>query len=328
MAKRRTPILTGTAAAVLFAADRTCCVCRLAQKPIQIHHIDEDPTNHDPSNLAVLCLDCHEATQARGGFSRGLDGDQIRLYRESWNQTVAARRSTAVEQAAAAPSGPYDADLATSLVEIDREAGNWVNLVFLYDALGNEELRDAAVERAIEGGVTNQVLGMLRRLQGRLSEVPTEIIDAHIAELRDANEYRLLAVMYEDLGRYRDAAEVYLRGLVSELGELSNFTLAHHLAEFASTEVIPGLFVRALQEAADNDDLWWQMRALEELEWTSELYALVLDNEERIATDPDLDDTQRGHLRLVLARAKGDDRAYKEARKDLERLEAEIDWNT
>src|SRR4051794_35262217 len=119
MAKARTAIPTSTAAAVLFAADRTCCVCRQPGKPIQIHHIDEDPTNHDAGNLAVLCLSCHDETQASGGFSRRLDGDQVQLYRDSWNQTVAARRSTSLEDdvVAGATSG-YDAQLVTSLVEV------------------------------------------------------------------------------------------------------------------------------------------------------------------------------------------------------------------
>ncbi len=213
-------------------------------------------------------------------------------------------------------------------VEIDREAGNWVNLAFLYDALGNQELRDGAIARAIEHGVTNEVLIMLRRLQGRISDVPTDVIDAHLADLEDAKRYRSLAVVYEDLGRYRDAADVYLRGLVDQLAELSDFTLAHHLAELARTEVIPGLFVQALQEAAGEDDLWWQVRALEELGWTSELHALVLDNEARIETDPDLFEEQRVRLRMILATAKGDSDAYKRARQDLERIEAGIDWNS
>src|SRR3954447_8844556 len=109
MAKARSPVPAATAAGVLFAADRTCCVCREVGKPIQLHHLDEDPTNHQQANLAVLCLACHEDTQRKGGFSRRLDADQVRLYRDSWNQTVAAARSTssASEAGEEAPS-TYD----------------------------------------------------------------------------------------------------------------------------------------------------------------------------------------------------------------------------
>src|SRR6266487_675808 len=52
MAKARIPIPSETAASVLFRSDRTCCICRERGKPNQIHHIDEDPANNDPANLA------------------------------------------------------------------------------------------------------------------------------------------------------------------------------------------------------------------------------------------------------------------------------------
>jgi hypothetical protein len=330
MAKPRTPIPTSTAAAVLFAADRTCCVCREPAKPIQIHHIDDDPTNHDLSNLAVLCLECHEATQIKGGFSRRLDADQIRLYRDNWVETVAARRftSTSSEDFGRRFGGGYDAQLATSLVEINREAENWVNLVFVYEGVGNEDLRDKAVERAISEGVTNEILVLLRRLQGRVADVPPTVIASEIERLTEKGNYRELTVLYEDLGRYRDAAEAFVKGLSKDLPEFSTFTLAHHLKELADTEVIPGLFVQALQEAADRDDFWWQVRALEELGWTTELHEFVLQNEARIETDPEMEEFTRAHLRMIAAEAKGDQHAAREARIVLERIEAQTDWNS
>jgi hypothetical protein len=59
-------------------------VCRDRHKPVQIHHIDEDPSNGEPDNLAVLCFDCHRKTQLKGGFDRKLDAAQIRRYRSDW----------------------------------------------------------------------------------------------------------------------------------------------------------------------------------------------------------------------------------------------------
>ncbi len=59
-------------AAILVAADRTCCVCRLSGRPVQLHHIDDDRSNPAPDNFAVLCLDCHNETLQRGGFGRQL----------------------------------------------------------------------------------------------------------------------------------------------------------------------------------------------------------------------------------------------------------------
>jgi hypothetical protein len=71
-------------------------VCRRA-KPVQIHHIDDNPANNTPENLAVLCLECHRETQIRGGFDRKLDAAQVVLYRDHWLATVAKLRGEVVE---------------------------------------------------------------------------------------------------------------------------------------------------------------------------------------------------------------------------------------
>jgi hypothetical protein len=89
MAKKvRTTIPADIAAKALFLSDRTCCVCREHGRPVTIHHIDDDPSNGDIENLAILCLDCHRDTQLRGGFDRKLDAYQIRLYRDRWQDVV------------------------------------------------------------------------------------------------------------------------------------------------------------------------------------------------------------------------------------------------
>lgn len=91
----RIEIPQGVAAELLFLADRTCCVCRQRLRPVQIHHIDGDPTNSTLENLAVLCFDCHRETQIRGGFDRKLDAAQVRLYKADWNRRIEASRSAA-----------------------------------------------------------------------------------------------------------------------------------------------------------------------------------------------------------------------------------------
>jgi hypothetical protein len=290
--------------------------------------MDEDPSNHDARNLVVLCLDCHQETQVKGGFSRRLDLDQIRLYRDSWNQAVAAERSTNVDEEASGLGGDvFDAELATSLVEVNREAENWVNLAFLYNAIGNDELRDKAIETAISNGVTDQVLVLLRRVQGRVKDVPGDVIEAELERLADENSFRLSAVLLEDLGSFRRAAEAYLTGISNELSKYEDFTLAFYLKEMADTKIIPGLFLAALQEAADEDDLWWQVRALEELGWTTELHALVVDNRDRIEVDKELVEDQRCRLRIILAEATGDEELLRQSHIELEQIEASIDWN-
>ncbi len=91
----RVPIPEPIAAQVLFDQDRTCCICRERGKRIQIHHIDENPSNNDPRNLAVLCFDCHDQTQVKGGFGRTLNTAQVTTYRDDWEKRVAENRERA-----------------------------------------------------------------------------------------------------------------------------------------------------------------------------------------------------------------------------------------
>lgn len=105
MAKRRTLIPEDVAAELLFRHDNTCCVCNLKGKTVQIHHLDEDPSNHDPGNLAALCLEDHQLTMVSGGFGRKLNAEQIRKYRDDWIRRVQLRRDRSDELAAIASSG-------------------------------------------------------------------------------------------------------------------------------------------------------------------------------------------------------------------------------
>lgn len=91
--KARISIPPELADEVLFDADMTCCKCNEPGKPVQIHHIDEDPSHNTKANLSVLCLHCHELTQLRGGFGRKLSAGVITKYRDEWDLRVAARRA-------------------------------------------------------------------------------------------------------------------------------------------------------------------------------------------------------------------------------------------
>ena len=99
MAKSRDPIPADRATEVLFSSDNTCCVCQDRGKSLQIHHIDENPSNNAFENLAALCLECHNKTQVRGGFGRKLDEATVIKYRDEWLKRVAKRRNAADEMA-------------------------------------------------------------------------------------------------------------------------------------------------------------------------------------------------------------------------------------
>lgn len=103
--KQRTPIPPDLAGEVLFQHDHTCCVCREKGRSVQIHHIDEDPSNHSCENLAVLCLEHHEQTHIRGGFGRKLLADEATQYRDDWLARVKSRRREADRIAAMKMTG-------------------------------------------------------------------------------------------------------------------------------------------------------------------------------------------------------------------------------
>ena len=116
-------------------------------KPVQLHHIDEDPSNHDINDLAVLCLDCHNLTQLIGGFSRKLDAEQVTLYREDWVRAVARKRVLG-EREVGVGSKDHDRELqfVTMKAEILRENEQWDLLASHYHIYGNYELRDKYIE--------------------------------------------------------------------------------------------------------------------------------------------------------------------------------------
>lgn len=80
----RIPIPDDVAAEVMFLHMRTCCVCNLPERAVQIHHIDDNPSNNAVDNLAVLCLQDHEYTQVRGGFGRKLRAPDVIKHRDEW----------------------------------------------------------------------------------------------------------------------------------------------------------------------------------------------------------------------------------------------------
>ncbi|MFH2107983.1 MAG: HNH endonuclease signature motif containing protein [Chrysiogenia bacterium] len=97
--KRRIEPPEEIAAEILFLSDRTCCICCTRGKPVQLHHIDENPANNSIENLAVLCIDCHNETMIRGGFGRKLNGTQIKKYKYEWIERVKQRKIKADELA-------------------------------------------------------------------------------------------------------------------------------------------------------------------------------------------------------------------------------------
>lgn len=87
--RRRVPAVEEEA---LFRADHTCCVCREKGKPVQVHHIDGNPSNNDPDNLAVVCLECHSRITGTGGLGRAYTPGEVRRYKRAWDHQVEQSR--------------------------------------------------------------------------------------------------------------------------------------------------------------------------------------------------------------------------------------------
>lgn len=316
MAKgRRAPIPRDVAAAVLFSANRTCCVCRQPGKKVQIHHIDGDPGNNEPRNLAVVCTECHDDTQLSGGFGRKLDADQVVLYRDDWDRTMARARARAGAADASVsgdePSREIELDLATSLAEAYRENGEFFLLAVFYDSIGNVELRDKYIEQMLANEPSDEDVIYLREMQGRFDLVPGDVVARERERLENIDDLLQKARFYTRIGATREAIRDYALGIVETLEEGNAFSAAFYLKEVSESRLVEALFREALNESEAESDLWWQVRALEELGWTSELNALLLESE------PAIKESRDPSLLERLAAAQGDLAGAAEIRKEI-----------
>lgn len=60
MAKKRVSIPRVTEKSIYQEAGSTCAFCSENDvRSLQIHHIDDEPSNNEPSNLLLVCANCH-----------------------------------------------------------------------------------------------------------------------------------------------------------------------------------------------------------------------------------------------------------------------------
>jgi hypothetical protein len=310
--KKRVEIPLAIEAQVQFASDRTCCVCRIKGKPFQIHHIDENPANNEFGNLAVLCLECHNETMIHGGFGRKLNADQVILYRDDWLIQVAKSRAAYVDRFSTTDEEDQSVniELATSLAEIYREREEYELLALHYLGIDNDELRDKYIELAIRQGVADDSLIFFRSVQERLDLIPEEVKRRQIKKLEEQGLWFSLGRLYRELEEYQLATRATCRGVVEALEEGNVFSAAFHLKEMVSEGTLDFLFVDALNQAEEENDIWWQYRCLEELEWKEEAKEFLLEHQNEIE---ELDAPEFGE---PLALALNDKQLYIELRKE------------
>jgi tetratricopeptide (TPR) repeat protein len=263
----------------------------------------------------VLCFDCHRETQIRGGFDRKLDADQVILYRDDWLRLVAQQRANYDEYEALEGDDSYNIELATSLAEIYRENQEYELLAMHYHSTGNIELRDKYIELAIKQDPHDQTICFLRSLQGKPDLIPAEVVEREVTRYTLNKDWLQRARFYKDLGKTREAISDYIFGINESLQDNQYFSAACYLKEFVEEGLLDELFILALRQSADEGDLWWQIRALQELGWHKELDEFVLKHAEEI------EKSGNPMMTLLLASAKGDTRKYVEIRKTMARTE-------
>jgi hypothetical protein len=90
----RKKIPDNVVAGVLETSKRRCCICvalrcDVSEKKGQIAHLDRDPSNNDPDNLAFLCLEHHDQYDSRPSQSKGFTLEEVKRYRAALPEALA-----------------------------------------------------------------------------------------------------------------------------------------------------------------------------------------------------------------------------------------------
>jgi hypothetical protein len=91
----RSPLPTEIQDQILLLSRRRCCICfglngDLTERQGQIAHLDHDPANNAPDNLAFLCLPCHDRYDGKTSQSKALRLSEVKQYRKELYDRIAA----------------------------------------------------------------------------------------------------------------------------------------------------------------------------------------------------------------------------------------------
>lgn len=243
-----------------------------------------------------------------GGFDRKLDADQIVLYRDDWVASVARQRGreAAFEETEMALER-QDLSLAMNLAEMYREAKAYDKLAIHYHIMGNDELRDKYIRLSLRHDTSDDNITFLRGLQGRPDLIPQKVIQRQLAERSRQQAWHNRARLLHTVGRSLEAARDYIKGISRSLEIKNHFSAAFYLKEIAQSAIIDDLFEEALAEARAENDLWWQVRALQELGRPEDINKLMIEHSREIEQMNEHEDTfLAAELKRLLARARGD----------------------
>lgn len=280
--KKRLDVPPETAAQVLFLSDRTCCVCRKEGKYVQIHHMDEKPDNFDIDNLAVLCLDCHTDTQIKGGFHRKLDFYQVKLYRKTWHDEVAKKRASQPEVKTKSSTNHEE------MLQLYKKIGDDEALANFYDALKNIKSRDKHIEKILSKPTDDEAIIYYRGMQNRVDLIPKDVIKREIKKLTEEKSWYNLARLYYSICQFTLASKYYVKSIQESIEGGRWFSTAYYIKEM-NEHVTNELFKIELKKFKHDNDIWWQMRCLDELGLQSEVRELLIINKDKILKSKNID---------------------------------------
>ncbi|HEY0556820.1 MAG TPA: hypothetical protein VGG20_21365 [Thermoanaerobaculia bacterium] len=142
---------------VLLRSRRRCAICfglnrDAGIKAGQIAHLDQDPSNNDPDNLAFLCFDHHDAYDSKTRQSKNFTESEVKLYRTELGEFFGSEKFWPSPPQAGPEDTSMRSEVEISLELYDRRIAVYRILRdFLIKVLGNtrveiEDLRRFAQE--------------------------------------------------------------------------------------------------------------------------------------------------------------------------------------
>lgn len=97
--KTRKKVNTDLEYEILYKCAQVCCVCRNS-KNVEIHHIDEDPSNNIEDNLVAVCRNCHGDAHTHRKLSQNLTRQKLLNLKKKWEEEVADNASEMMQPTA------------------------------------------------------------------------------------------------------------------------------------------------------------------------------------------------------------------------------------
>jgi hypothetical protein len=220
------------AAKVLFDSDHTCCICRSEKQKIQIHHIDEDPSNNAYENLAVICVMCHMEIHSTVPFARGFKPDLVRRYNESWRAILKARLLPDAGDAAKKEL------MFEGLLEVALACNGWASTFQIYTA----PLK--AGEPQSSDHMWTWVLSRLPPYSKEAYEHFRPLLSESLDEVR--RDFERTLILFRDVLPY-EVRSTLVRAQRQLKSEATMYASFHSFAEEARAGLFEGVFTRVIQ---------------------------------------------------------------------------------